>query len=61
MNSGDILLFKGEGGLSRLIAWGTKSKYTHVAVCVSPEMNLARGHSRRRGKGYRHKADKRKL
>ena len=41
MNSGDILLFKGEGGLSRLIAWGTKSKYTHVAVCVSPEMNLA--------------------
>jgi len=41
MNSGDILLFKGEGGLSRLIAWGTGSEYTHVAVCVSSQMNLA--------------------
>jgi len=41
MNSGDILLFKGEGGLSRFIAWGTGSKYTHVAVCVSSQMNLA--------------------
>ena len=41
MNSGDILLFKGEGGLSRLIAWGIKSKYTHVAICASSEMSLA--------------------
>ena len=41
MKAGDILLFKGEDGISKLIAWGTGSMYTHVAVCVSPEMNLA--------------------
>ena len=42
MQPGDILLFKAEKDpLSRLIAWGTNSKYAHVAVCVSPEMNLA--------------------
>ena len=41
MNSGDILLFKGEKGISWLIAWGTNSKYAHVAVCVSAKMNLA--------------------
>lgn len=41
MKSGDILLFKGEDGISKLIAWGTESRYSHVAVCVSPEMNLA--------------------
>jgi len=27
--------------LSKIIAWGTKSPYCHVAICVSPEMNLA--------------------
>jgi len=41
MKAGDILLFKGEDGISKLIAWGTNSAYSHVAVCVSPEMNLA--------------------
>jgi len=41
MEQGDILLFKGEDGISKLISWGTNSKYTHVAVCVVPEMNLA--------------------
>lgn len=41
MKPGDILLFKGEDGISKLIRWGTKSKYSHVAVCVSPKMNLA--------------------
>jgi len=41
MKSGDILLFKGEDGISKLIAWGTNSKYSHVAICVSAEMNLA--------------------
>ena len=40
MQAGDILLFKAESGISRLIAWGTNSKYSHVAICVSPEMNL---------------------
>ena len=40
--SGDILLFKPGGDfLSRVIAWGTNSPYSHVAVCVSSEMNLA--------------------
>jgi hypothetical protein len=42
MQPGDILLFKAEKDWgSRLIAWGTNSPYAHVAVCVSPEMNLA--------------------
>ena len=42
MQAGDILLFKAEREiLSRLIAWGTNSKYSHVAVCVSAKMNLA--------------------
>ena len=42
MKAGDILLFKAERDwLSRIIAWGTNSRYSHVAVCVSPEMNLA--------------------
>ncbi len=42
MKPGDILLFKVERDFtSWLIAWGTGSKYSHVAVCVSPEMNLA--------------------
>ena len=41
MKPGDILLFKAEDGISKIIAWGTGSKYSHVAICVSPEMNLA--------------------
>ena len=41
MKPGDILLFKGEDGISKIIAWGTGSKYSHVAICASPEMNLA--------------------
>ena len=42
MKPGDILLFKAETDpFSRLIAWGTGSTYTHVAVCVSPEVALA--------------------
>lgn len=27
--------------MSKLIQWGTGSNYSHVAICVSPEMNLA--------------------
>jgi uncharacterized protein YycO len=42
MKPGDILLFKGEDNiLSKIIVWGTGSKYSHVAVCVSPDMALA--------------------
>lgn len=41
MKAGDILLFEGEGFVSWLIKWGTGSKYSHVAVCISPKMNLA--------------------
>ncbi|MFA5143260.1 MAG: hypothetical protein WC522_03715 [Candidatus Omnitrophota bacterium] len=42
MKPGDILLFKAEKDLaSKLIAWGTNSLYSHVAICVSEEMNLA--------------------
>jgi len=41
LKAGDILLFKGERGISKIIAWGTNSEYSHVAVCVSAEMNLA--------------------
>ena len=39
---GDIILFKPGGDFfTKLIAWGTKSPYCHVAVCVSPQMHLA--------------------
>src|SRR3989338_3021806 len=41
LKAGDILLFKSEDGISRVIHWATTSKYSHVAICVSPEMNLA--------------------
>ena len=42
MQAGDILLFKAEKDfLSKIVAWSTNSKYSHVAICVSPEMNLA--------------------
>ena len=42
MQAGDILLFKNEDSLiPKLISWGTGSKYFHVAICVSPQMNLA--------------------
>ena len=42
MKAGDIILFKAEKDLiSILIAWGTNSKYSHVAVCVSPDLDLA--------------------
>jgi len=42
MQSGDILLFKAEKTFTaKIIAWGTGSMYTHVAVCVSDAVNLA--------------------
>ena len=41
MSYGDILLFKGEKGITWLIAWGANSKYADVAVCVFAKMNLA--------------------
>ena len=37
----DILLYQGTSLTSRLIRWGTKSPYSHVAVVVHREMNLA--------------------
>ena len=40
MRSGDILLFKRGGLVSKLIKWGTSSIYSHVAVCVDPDKNL---------------------
>jgi len=40
MKKGDLLLFRRESGISKVIRWLTKSEYSHVAVCVSPEMNL---------------------
>ena len=42
MQAGDILLFKkGVHFWESIIAWGTNSKYCHVAVCIDPEMDLA--------------------
>ncbi|MFH1782584.1 MAG: YiiX/YebB-like N1pC/P60 family cysteine hydrolase [Candidatus Omnitrophota bacterium] len=42
MQAGDIFLFRAEKAFfSKVIAWGTNSKYSHVAICISPEMNLA--------------------
>lgn|GEM_PF-5357840 len=41
MKPGDILLLNGEKTpLSKIIARGTNSKYSHVAVCVSPKLDL---------------------
>jgi uncharacterized protein YycO len=37
----DILLYRGTGFVSRLIQWRTKSVYSHVAVVVGTDMNLA--------------------
>lgn len=36
----DILLYQGSRFVSRLIQWGTKSPYSHVAVVVDPEIYL---------------------
>ncbi len=41
LRSYDILLYKGKGLTSRLIEWGSSSPYSHVAVVVEPEINLA--------------------
>lgn len=41
LKSCDILLYRGRGFVSRLIQWGTKSPYSHVAVVVDPEIFLA--------------------
>jgi len=39
---GDILLFRAEKDLiSKMIAWGTDSIYSHVAVCVDPDLDIA--------------------
>lgn len=40
MKPGDILFFKRESGMSKIIRWFTKSLYSHVAICVSSDMNL---------------------
>lgn len=41
LTSCDILLYKGTGFTCRLIQWGTKSLYSHVAVVVEPKIFLA--------------------
>lgn len=41
MKNGDLLFFKGSGFFSKLIKWGTNSKYSHIAICVNADMNLA--------------------
>lgn len=41
LKSCDILLYRGRGFVSRLIQWGTKSPYSHVAVVVEPSIFLA--------------------
>ena len=40
MKAGDILLFRRNTGISKLIQWGTDSPYSHVAICVSAKMSL---------------------
>lgn len=37
----DILLYKGTQWMSRLVRWGTKSPYSHVAVVGEPRIFLA--------------------
>lgn len=37
---GDILLCSGRDLISKLIGWGTKSKYSHVAIVASADLEL---------------------
>lgn len=38
---GDILLCKGSDPVSRLIKWGTKSVYSHVAIIASAQLHTS--------------------
>lgn len=40
LRDGDILLCKGSDLIARLIQWGTKSPYSHVAVVASASLGL---------------------
>ena len=40
IKSGDLLLFRAEKGISKIIAYGTNSIYSHISIIVSPSMNL---------------------
>jgi len=40
MQSGDLLLFKGKGLMSKIIQWGTGSEFSHIGICVNAEMYL---------------------
>lgn len=59
IKAGDIMLFSGGHWISRIIQWGTKSKYNHVAVSVDPDISLmieaagrVRAEDTRRAEGY---------
>ncbi len=41
MRAGDILLFRGNSGISKIIQWGTNSPYSHTAVIVDIGKNIA--------------------
>jgi len=41
IQSGDIIFFQKKSITEKLIGWGTNSKYAHVAICISPELDLA--------------------
>ena len=41
MKNGDLLFFRGSGFFSNIIKFGTNSEYSHVALCVNTDMNLA--------------------
>ena len=40
LSDGDILLCKGNDLIARLIKWGTRSQYSHVAVIASAKLGL---------------------
>lgn len=40
LKAGDIMLFKGESGISKIIMWLSLSPYSHIALCVSGEIHL---------------------
>ena len=40
LQAGDILQLKGNSGIAKIIQWGTSSIYSHIGICISPEMNL---------------------
>ena len=40
LRAGDILLYRGTGFVNKLIKFGTRSVYSHCAVCINPDTHI---------------------